>query len=304
MLNRRKFLTIAAAAATPIPGFASSTPLHTERGVALGAQVTLRFAHPDAPAIARAAMAEINRLEDIFSLYRPHSTLSRLNADGVLATPPPELMECLSIVSSVHHASAGRFDPTVQVLWQGIAGALEQGVVPESSDLAELRELVGWSRVHLSPQEIQLGDGQSLTLNGIAQGYIADRIVTFLEAQGLPNVLIDTGELRASGIRPDTNSPWRVELPAGSSFELAGAALATSAPDGMLLAGDPSRSHIFDPATGGHVQRRWKSVTVVAQNAALADAASTACCLCSDESEMVALCNQLSDTRLINALAI
>ena len=59
-------------------------------------------------------MAEIARLEDVFSLLpqriRPWT---RLNASGTLGAPP-ELLECLTLAGAVHKASAGLFDPTVQ----------------------------------------------------------------------------------------------------------------------------------------------------------------------------------------------
>ena len=51
----------------------------------------------------------------------------------------------------------------------------------------------------------------ALTLNGIAQGYIADRVVALLRAEGLSDVLVNTGELRALGGHPDGGG-WPVSL--------------------------------------------------------------------------------------------
>jgi thiamine biosynthesis lipoprotein len=116
MLTRRRFITISAALA---PSLAlARTPLHVETGIALGAKVSLRLDHPNAPRLARMAMAEIGRLERIFSLYLPGSDLSRLNRYGELDAPPFELLECLALAGAVHRASGGRFDPTVQPLWR------------------------------------------------------------------------------------------------------------------------------------------------------------------------------------------
>ena len=115
MTTRRRFLAISAAA-TIFPGLSSAAPVHTWQGVALGARATLRLAHPDAKEISARVAAEISRLEDIFSLYRPDSSLMRLNRTGRLDAPPFELLECLSLAGAVHRASEGRFDPTVQPL--------------------------------------------------------------------------------------------------------------------------------------------------------------------------------------------
>ena len=83
MLTRRRFIAISAALAPAVAlGWNS---LHVETGIALGAKVTLRLDHPDAPRLAALAMAEIRRLEQVFSLYLPGSALSQLNRDGTLA---------------------------------------------------------------------------------------------------------------------------------------------------------------------------------------------------------------------------
>ena len=90
-LTRRRVLTIAAAAAVVPRLGAAATPARWE-GAALGSRATIILYHPDA-SIAREAIrqsvAEIERLERIFSLYRNDSALSRLNRDGALVIRQP-----------------------------------------------------------------------------------------------------------------------------------------------------------------------------------------------------------------------
>ena len=125
MLKRRRFLSIAAAGAATawLPGqvlAASPPPRPTVwKGVAMGAAASMTLVHPDrahARAMIARCVAEVDRLESIFSLYRPGSALSRLNAAGVLEQPPIELVELLSFALSLAHASGGAFDPSVQPL--------------------------------------------------------------------------------------------------------------------------------------------------------------------------------------------
>lgn len=300
MLNRRRFIAISAALMAPLPAAAA---LHTETGQALGAKVTLRLAHPDAPAIAARAMAEIARLEDIFSLYREGSALMRLNAAGTLDTPPFELLECLSLAGAVHAASDGRFDPTVQPLWalHAAAAIAGQKVTPEA--LAAARAQVGWGRVTLDPARITLAPGMALTLNGIAQGYIADRVAALLEAEGLGNLLIDTGEFRALGSHPQGGA-WPVRLAQGGTVALRGRALATSAPLGTTFDQAGRMGHILDPRSGRPVAGVWQAVSVSAPTAALADALSTAICLTGDEVEARSLCAAFRDARLESLVEI
>lgn len=290
MLTRRRFLAISAALA-PSLGFAD-TVLHKETGFALGATVTLHLQHPDAPRLAAMALAEIRRLETIFSLYLPESALARLNRDGSLAAPPFELLECLTLAGTVHHASGGRFDPTVQPLWQAEARAITQGTPLTDADRKALAGRIGWQGVTLAPDAITLRPGMALTLNGIAQGYIADRVAALLASHGLTRALIDTGEMVAL-----PKGVWPVKLP-DRDLALANRALATSSPLGMTFGGDGRTSHILNPATLHPSLPRWTSVSVSAPSAALADALSTAACLIEVKAEITALCHEFPETTL------
>lgn len=296
--TRRRFLTIAAACAL-VPASARAVPVHVETAIALGARVTLRLEHPDAPAMAAAALAEIRRLEGVFSLYRPDSALVQLNATGRLDLPPPELLDCLTLAGAVHRASGGAFDPTVQPLWLAEAAATTRGAPLTTAERGAAQARIGWHRVALSARAITLGTGQALTLNGIAQGYIADRVAALLAVRGLTRALIDTGEMTAL-----PEGTWPVGLPDGARLALAGRALATSAPLGMTFGGDARRSHILDPRTGAPVAARWQAVSISTPSAALADALSTAACLMADRNAITALCGGFAGARVELALAV
>ncbi len=277
MKTRRRFLTIAAAAIA-LPSAGSATGLHTWQGTALGARATIRLDHPEARAITARVAAEIDRLEDIFSLYRPDSALSRLNAASGLTLPPFELLECLSIADAAHAVTEGRFDPTIQNLWKSHADAGASGIRLGSDVLADLASRTGWDKVRFDADAITLRPGMALTLNGIAQGYIADRVAAMLVAEGLDRILIDTGEFRALGGRPEGGG-WPVRLAAGGSVSLSDRALATSAPLGTTFDREGRLSHIVDPRSGRPSETGLKEITVTGPSAAMADAFTTAACL-------------------------
>lgn len=298
MLTRRRLIAISAAmAASSWAGIAqarSTTRLWT--GQALGARASIRLDHPQAEAIAARVFAEIDRLEDILSLYRANSALSRLNRDGRLDSPPFELLECLSAAGAVHAASGGRFDPTVQPLWRLWAEAAAVGKKPTDAAIERARLHVGWEKVTVSPAAIVMKPGMSLTLNGIGQGYVADRVAALLEAEGLNDILIDTGEFRALGGQPD-GGDWPMLLEAGTRLGLRQRALATSSPLGTTFDQAGHDGHILDPATGRPVRQVWGSVSVSAPSAAIADALSTASCLMPDEISIVSMTRHFLDVR-------
>jgi len=167
----------------------------------------------DAAAIAARAEAEIARLEAIFSLYRPGSALLRLNARGHLDAPPFELLECLSIAGTIHRATGGRFDPSVQRLWEAHAKAAAVGRALSDAERARALSVTGWDGVTITADRVTLRPGVALTLNGIAQGYIADEVVELLRAEGVAHTLVDLVETRALGRHSPARrgvSCWRI----------------------------------------------------------------------------------------------
>ena len=272
-ITRRRFLTLSAAAALALPG--RSTTRHDWRGTALGAEARLTLSGASdrqARHIFARVAATLAGIEAQFSLYRD-SALTRLNRDGHLAHPAPEVRELFALAGQIHTATGGLFDPSVQPLWLALA---------TGGDPAAARALVGWSRVRMTSQEIRLDPGMALTFNGIAQGHAADRIAGLMRDEGLTDVLIDMGEVRALGRRPD-GAAWAAQIagPDGSplaALALTDRALATSSPLGTRIGPGPGPGigHILHPQG---LPPRWQTVSVSAPLAAIADALSTAACL-------------------------
>lgn len=277
-LSRRRLLCISAALIAAGPAAAATHTKAQWQGRAMGAPAHMVISgmnqNAAAPIFARIE-SELLRLEKIFSLFHPGSQLTQLNAMGHLAAPAPELLDVLSLSASLNAASKGAFDPTVQPVWQALA--LGQDITNPT---------IGWQYVTFDSSEVRLQrPGMALTLNGIAQGYITDRIADLLRAEGLTNVLLDMGEVAALGHRPDGKA-WQVGVAAPdgdlrSKLTLSDRALATSAAAGTLVG--EGQSHILDPRTGlGAPATRL--ITVSAPKAALADGLSTALCLLPDAS--------------------
>lgn len=298
-LSRRKVLALSAAAGGAalvpfgMPAQAGSVPLLEWTGVSLGSVSTIRLAHPDrriGEELLRRAVAEGRRLEAIFSLYRDDTVLSELNRTGVLAGPPGDLVHLLNLCDEMWRMTDGAFDPTVQPLWHcyanhfSAANADPKGPPPQK--LAEAVELIGWPGVHVSRDRIAFARrGMALTLNGIAQGYITDRIVELLRQEGITSSLVDMGEIRTLGRHPDGRA-WQtaIEAPAPQirTLDLIDKAVATTSASGFRFDADGRCNHLFNPATGRCAQPAIHR-TVVASTAATADAFSTALTLMDED---------------------
>ncbi len=295
--GRRRFLRLMAAAAGLMAGGSTlgpevrGRPVAAEiwRGTALGGEASLTLWHENrrqARHLLKAAVWELRRLEGMFSLYRPDSSLSRLNRRGEIRTPPLEFLELVSISRALAETTGGAFDPTVQPLWElharhfAAPGADPTG--PSEAALERARARIGWRRLVIEEDRVAFArPGMKVTLNGIAQGYITDRVADLLRRQGMEPVLLDLGEIRALGRHPagrpfriglrDPRDPRRIlrEVP------LQDRAIATSA--GSVTCFDPSgrMHHLFDPRSGRSA-RLYASVSVRAPRATLADALSTA----------------------------
>lgn len=291
LLSRRRALQIvaggAAAVLTGARAHARTPPIVWE-GTALGAPARLILVgegEQAAEATVRACLNEVERLERQFSLYRPDSALSRLNANGILDRPSLDFFRLLRLGVAFGERTGGAFDITVQPIWQVYADHFathpHNGDGPPLAAIAEALSRVGYRRLNVGSERIALAPGMAVTLNAIAQGYITDRVADLLRARGYANVLVEMGEIRALGPAAAAR-PWSVAVAAPPrvpadplSLPLRDGAVASSA--GYATAFDPAARfhHLFAPDTGASAHR-FAAVTVVAPQATLADALSTA----------------------------
>ena len=293
-LSRRRFIRIAASAAS-LGAVASARSIAAEpvplvwRGLVLGNLASIEIRHSDekvAKRLIEYAQGEIVRLESIMSLYRRNSALSVLNDKGVLRDPPLDLVQILERARRFGEMTAGAFDVTVQPLWKVYADHFTAGsgnpAGPGSDSIRRAVERVDYRALEIEPSSVGLRrPGMALTLNGIAQGYITDRITELLNNEGLDNMLVDLGEIRGLGTR-DGLAPWRAGIEnvrrSGlvAEIPLANQALSTSGSYGFRF--DPAGRfhHIFDPRSG-ECPQLYASVSVLAPDAATSDALATAC---------------------------
>lgn len=229
-----------------------------------------------------AAFAELETVEQVMSLYRPDSQLCQLNRQRILNRPHPYLVEVLLGAAVVSRLSNGAFDITVQPLWDLFAARHKEGRVPSDSEISGAQRSVDWRAVDVREDCICLhAPVSSVTLNGIAQGFAADRAVAALRRYDIEHALVNTGEIGSLGTKP-CGEEWTVGVqhPRQRDAYVALAALknrslSTSGDYETTFSMDFAKNHLFDPETG-QSPRELASVSIAAPSAMQADALSTA----------------------------
>lgn len=289
-VGRRRLMIMAAVlplAAWRVQQSAEAAPLRWQ-GLAMGAPASLVLHHGGDTAGAQTALtatlAELSRLEGMFSLFRADSVLSQLNRAGRIDNAPPEFVALLHTALDMAARSGGVFDPSIQPLWSlyfdhFVVGGNTQA--PAADKVALARALVDWRGVRLTGATVTLArPGMGLSLNGVAQGFITDRCSDVLRAHGFSHMLVDMGEPRAVAAKPD-GSAWQIGLAdprdpnrAVHTLSVLDQSVATSGGYGTRLDAAGLYTHLINPRTGGTAPA-FESVTVVAPSATQADALST-----------------------------
>ncbi|MBM4044650.1 MAG: FAD:protein FMN transferase [Planctomycetes bacterium] len=296
LVSRRKFLLMSAGtvglAALGSRAWAKLAGLKRveRRAHAFGTKVSITALHEreeTAAAAIEAALHELELVEQVMSLYRPQSHIRELNRTGRLDEPHPCLVEVLRHAQRISEQSGGAFDVTVQPLWElyaagGRVGGWADGRIPSAGDVERARRKVDWQKLDVGPKRITLAEpGMAVTLNGIAQGYAADRALAALRAHGVEHALVDTGEIGTLG-RKSGREPWTVGIQHPRRLDayvqlakLDGGFLATSGDYETTFTPDYVHHHIFDPKTGRSPETLC-SVTVLARTGTEADGLATA----------------------------
>ena len=242
-----------------------------------------------AMAAIRAASDEMQRIDDEFTIYGTHpNAVKAFNAStpGQVVHLPPGVDKLLLTSLQIWRQSKGAFDPSLgslDLLWgfsepkppvaPPAPAAISKALAGVSPDML-VRSDAGWKRLNAQTK---------LDFGGIAKGYAIDRGIAVLRAHGIRNAILDAGgDLRAIG--DHHGKPWRIGLRHPRRHGDTLGWFAARGDVSIVTSGDYERfffykgkryHHILVPQTGMPAEKSM-SVTVVANNATLADGWSTA----------------------------
>ena len=265
----------------------------------MGAPFTIIFYSNDsiqAAGIAKRCFALVDSFNFIFSDYIDSSELSKLSKSaGVNSLPvslSPAMYDILIQSKKAFELSEGAFDITMGPLSKLWRKARRQHQFPADSTVKRIRNLIGFDKLVFDTLQktIRLTqEGMQLDLGGIAQGYVAQKVINFLHSQGVNNALVNaSGDIVVSGapINKDgwvvgVNIPEKTAELLNQKLLLKNRAITTSGDAYQYIEKDGIRySHIINPASGYGVTFQ-RNVTVIAADGTTADWLATACSILS-----------------------
>lgn len=228
------------------------------------------------------AFAEGRRLEKLLTRFDASSPLGVLNTQGSLRDVPAPVQLLLDCSRDIYAVSEGAFDPTILP----VLSALEEGRankrrIPDA-ELIEREKYVGFERIDRR-QGVHIATGMGITLDGIAKGWIAQRMSELLVAEGCVNHIVNAGgDISAKGVNAEGH-PWQIAI---EDPLLGGRYPSSVTVSNGVLATSGVYEQTFDNGGGSHlVIPRTRSVpdvvsaSVLATDGALADALATALCV-------------------------
>lgn len=246
--------------------------------------------------LSRESFELIDSFSHIYSDYDSSSELSKLSvsAGKGFQTCSPALWDILLVSRSAFQNSLHAFDISVGPLSSLWRLKRKRFLFPDSATILNTMHLVGLNELLWKDSLHQISlpkPGMKLDLGGIAKGYVAQKVIDFLQSNGIDAALADAGGDIVLSNAATLNEGWLigVNIPESTDellkkkLSLTNCAVATSGDAYQYIEHDGIKySHIIDPRSGYGVSSQ-RNVTVIAKNGALADWLATACSILSIE---------------------
>lgn len=236
-----------------------------------------------------AAQAEIERLDDLLSIGKADSEISRINRDGS-GVMSEDTSTMVTEALRLYDTTGGAFDITVYPLMDLWGFTTGKFAVPDAQELSALLAQCGSDKLTVNGDTIMLAEGQGIDLGGIAKGYTSGHLMEIFEEYDLVGAVVSLGgNVQCYRTKTD-GSLWRCGIqdpqdPENGSAYLGVVSVADRA---VITSGAYERyfvdeatgktyHHILDPKTGYPAESGLLSVTVVSTDGMLADGLSTSC---------------------------
>jgi thiamine biosynthesis lipoprotein len=252
----------------------------------MGTRIHVELWHDDpakGDAAIDAVMAEMRRIDNLMSHYKPESQLSQINARAVQepVQVDPELFDLIKLSLHFSEITEGAFDITYASV--GHLYDFRRHVKPTEAEIKAALPAVNWRNLLLDQEHHTVRfehAGMRIDLGGIGKGYAVDRGIAILQSRGIQHAVVTAGgDTRIIG--DHMGRPWLVGIrnPDDKAKVVTSIPLVDTA---MSTSGDYERyfdekgvryHHIIDPHTG-HSASKVRSATILAPTATQTDGMS------------------------------
>jgi thiamine biosynthesis lipoprotein len=235
-----------------------------------------------------AAVSEIERIEYLLTTFSNTSETNQINANAGIAPVrvSRELLQLVQRSLRISGLTQGAFDITYgsidKRLWNFDK---TMKALPDAATARQMVRLINYHNVIVDEDAgtVFLKEkGMRIGFGGIGKGYAAEKAKQLLQQMGVQSGIVNaSGDLTAWGLQPD-GKPWTIgiahpdvaALPF-SYLSISDMAIATSGNyEKFVMIGGKKFSHTINPRTGLPVTG-IKSVTIICNNAEMADAMAT-----------------------------
>lgn len=251
--------------------------------VAMGTVVTVKLFGFGAKNDLDKIETEINGLENsVLSWRKEGSDVYRINkGSGTQVSVSPDTVKIIGQCIDISDDCGGVFDITignVTKLWD--FGGNNQRL-PSDDEIKTALGSVGYKKVSISGNAVQIKKGQSLDLGAVGKGFVCDKIKELLDKGRTKSAVVSVGgSLLIYGnrtfsvgiINPDNDKQSM------GTLKLKDTCVSTSGNYEKYFEQDGKRyHHILNAITGYPATSEFKSVTVVCESGLISDALSTVC---------------------------
>ncbi|MGH8267538.1 MAG: FAD:protein FMN transferase [Steroidobacteraceae bacterium] len=230
-----------------------------------------------------AVMAELRRIDDLMSHYKPDSELSRINQRAALepVQVDKELFDLIKLSTHYSEITDGAFDITYASV--GYLYNYPLRVHPTEAQIKAALPAVNWRNLEFDAAHHTIRfarPGMRIDLGGIGKGYAVDRGVAILKARGIRHAVVTAGgDSRIIGDR--RGRPWLIAIQhpddphkVVTRIPVSDTAVSTSGDYERYFDENGVRyHHIIDPRTG-HSASKVRSATILGPTATQTDGMS------------------------------
>ena len=221
--------------------------------------------------------SEIIRLENIFSVNKQDSEISKINSSTDAVYVCSDTANIIKKATEISALTDGAFDISIYPLVKLWGFTEKDFKVPTDDQIAQVIKSTDYKKIEIDDNKIRF-DGQ-IDLGGIAKGYACDKISKILKKHNIEEAIISLGgnilikgNQKTVGIaHPNKSDELICTLKAtNTSIVTSGGYQRNFSQDGKIY------HHILDPKTGKPAQSGIISATIICDNSTLADGLSTA----------------------------